>query len=108
MDGFEKVCAIKDLKEGVGKRFIINNVDIAIFLVDKKVYSLSNVCPHQHSALIYDGFLEDEFVVCPAHGWKFNLETGKTPESSNGLVPYETRVIDGFVYVKVEKKNYSW
>lgn len=108
MNGFEKVCPIKDLREGFGYRVIINNADIAIFLVDKKVYSLNNVCPHQHSALIYDGFLEGEFVVCPAHGWKFNLETGKTPEGSNGLVSYETRVIDGFVYVKVEEKNYSW
>ena len=38
---------------------------------------MSNICPHQQTRLIYDGFVEDEFVVCPAHGWKFNLGTGK-------------------------------
>ena len=53
-------------------------VEIAVFKIDSKVFALSNICPHQHTALIYDGFVEDGCVVCPAHGWKFNLRTGKT------------------------------
>lgn len=106
--GFSKICPIKDLEENIGKRFIINNTDVAVFCVDNKVYALGNICPHQHSALIYDGFIEDEFVVCPAHGWKFNLRTGKTPTGSRGLETYETKIIDGSVYAKVVEKKFSW
>ena len=60
LDGFERVCPIKNLSEQNGKRFIVNDVEIAVFLVNGKVYALNNICPHQHTALIYDGFIEDE------------------------------------------------
>jgi nitrite reductase/ring-hydroxylating ferredoxin subunit len=108
LNGFIKICSIKEIAENVGKRFIVKNTDIAVFLVSKKVYTLGNICPHQHSALIFNGFIEEEFVVCPAHGWKFNLKTGKTPTGSKGLETYETKVVDDYVYAKVVEKKFSW
>ena len=101
-DGFQRVCSINDLEEMKGKRFIVLDTDIAIFLVNKKIYALGNICPHQHSALIYDGFLEDEFVVCPAHGWKFNLTTGNTHNGGKGLQTYEVKLVGNDVFVKLE------
>lgn len=108
LDGFHRVCSVDDLEERKGKRFILSDTEIAIFLINKKIYALSNICPHQHSALIYDGFLEDEFVVCPAHGWKFNLKTGNTPHGGKGLQTYETKLVGNDVFVKLEEKKFSW
>jgi nitrite reductase/ring-hydroxylating ferredoxin subunit len=108
LEGFQRICSIKDLYNGTGKRFIVNNVEIAVFLIQNKVYAVSNICPHQHSALIYDGFVEDENVVCPAHGWTFNIKTGKTPAGRKGLDVYETVCVEDKVYVKVGEKKYSW
>lgn len=108
MEGFFKVCRTDELVNNSGKRFIVDNVDIALFKVDEKIYALSNVCPHQHSPLIYDGFLEDGCVVCPAHGWMFNLESGKTPTGQRGLNSFEVRVENGNVFVKVFKKMLKW
>ena len=108
LDGFQKICSIKELKEHTGKRFIVNDKEIAVFLFNNNIYAVSNICPHQHSALIYDGFIEDEYVVCPAHGWMFNLKSGRTQTGSKGLDTYETKVIYGQVYVKVEEEKYSW
>lgn len=108
LDGFQRVCSINDLEESKGKRFIVSDTEIAIFLVNKNLYALSNICPHQHSALIYDGFLEGEFVVCPAHGWKFNLITGNTPHGGKGLQTYETKLVGNDVFVKLEEKKFSW
>jgi len=108
LEGFKKICSINDLTENSGKRFIVNDVEVAVFLVDNKVYTLSNICPHKQTALMYDGFIENEFVTCPAHGWMFNLLTGKTPTGGNGLNTYRTIVVDDQVFVKVEEKNYSW
>lgn len=107
-EGFQRICFIKDLKENSGRRFIVNNTEIAVFLIKNKVYVLSNICPHKHSALIYDGFIEDEYVVCPAHGWMFDLKSGKTSKGNKGLDVYESIVIRDEVYVKVEEKKYSW
>ena len=102
---FQCVCAFDELKEGCGKRFIIDDVEVALFKVKGKIYALSNICPHQHTTLIYDGFIEEGCVVCPVHGWTFSLETGKTPSENSGLDRYDVRIIDNQVYVKVYKKN---
>lgn len=107
-NGFTKICKNDELIEGKGKRFIVDDTEIALFRIGGKVFALNNICPHQHSALIYDGFIEDGCVVCPAHGWKFNLVTGKKPSGSNGLATYEVKLIDDDVYVKVIHKEYNW
>ncbi len=107
-DGFKRACKLNELKNKIGKKFLIDDEQVAIFKIDDEVFALSNVCPHQRSPLIYDGFIEDDCVVCPAHGWMFNLRTGKTQLGSKGLDNYETKIINDDVYVKVIKKNFKW
>lgn len=105
---FKKICKVAELNRNGGKRFIVNDVEVAVFNINNEVFALSNICPHQHTALIYDGFIEDECVVCPAHGWKFNLKTGKQPDGRNGLDSFLVKIIDEEVYVKVHKKELRW
>ncbi|MGD1006575.1 MAG: Rieske 2Fe-2S domain-containing protein [Ignavibacteriaceae bacterium] len=107
-EDFKKVCSIDSLKEYKGKRFFIDDIEVAVFKIDGEVHALSNICPHQHTALIYDGFIEDGCVVCPAHGWMFNLKTGRMPADSKGLDSYPAKVIDGNVFIKVIKKELNW
>jgi|SRR5690554_1776799 len=107
-DGFTKLCSINDLKDRTGKRFIVDDVEVALFKIDDKIYALNNICPHQHTALIYDGFLEDDCIVCPVHGWKFNLETGLQPDGRRGLDSYPVKIIDGEVFIKVFNNKFNW
>lgn len=107
-DGFTPICTFDDLKEQDGKRFIIDDVEVAVFKLEGKIYALSNICPHQHTAMIYDGFIEHGCVVCPAHGWLFDLKTGNTPAGRKGLDAYETKIINDQVFVKVVKKELKW
>ncbi len=108
LEGFQKVCNVNELLEKAGKRFIVNDVEVAVFKVDGKIYALSNICPHQHTALIYDGFIEDGCVVCPAHGWMFNLQTGRMPTNSKGLDCYPVLIFEDALYIKVLKREYTW
>lgn len=103
-----EVCKLNELIEKKGKRVFLNETEIAVFLVNGVVYALSNVCPHQHSAIICDGFIEDEFVVCPAHGWKFRLKDGKKENGYNGLKSYLTKVIDGKVFIEFKEDALNW
>lgn len=107
-NGFVNVCKTHDLYEKQGKRFFVDDVEIAVFKVDGNIYALSNICSHQHSALIYDGFVEDCKVTCPAHGWQFNLSDGKMAKGRKGLDSYEVKIVDDNVYVKVFKKELNW
>jgi len=107
-DGFTRICSIGELEENIGRRFIVNDIEIAVFKINSEIFALSNVCPHQQTRLIYDGFIEEEFVVCPAHGWKFNFRSGKKDSGSNGLQVYPVEVVDEKVYVKVSPKEVKW
>ncbi|HSP89133.1 MAG TPA: Rieske 2Fe-2S domain-containing protein [Ignavibacteriaceae bacterium] len=106
--GYSKLCKLEELKENEGRRFIVDETEVAVFKINNEVYALSNICPHQHTALIYDGFVEDDCVVCPVHGWKFNLKTGKQPTGQNGLDSFSVIIYDGDVYAKVFKKELKW
>jgi nitrite reductase/ring-hydroxylating ferredoxin subunit len=107
-DGFTKICKVSELKENQGKRFLVNDVDVAVFKVNGEIFVLNNVCPHQHTSVIYDGFIEDGCVVCPAHGWMFNLKTGKQPTGAKGLDSYPVKVIDDEIFAIVKAKELKW
>lgn len=103
-----EICKINELIEGKGKRFILDDIDIAVFLIKGQVYVLSNICPHQHSAIIHDGFIDNEFVVCPAHGWKFRLSDGKKENGYNGLKSFPVKIENEKVYVELSKNSFNW
>ncbi|MCF8259254.1 MAG: nitrite reductase (NAD(P)H) small subunit [Melioribacteraceae bacterium] len=108
MDDFFKVCKLSDLREGCGNKYFIDEVEIALFLVNGEVFALNNVCPHQHAGIIYDGFIENGCVICPAHGWTFQLKNGNRKDGRKGLDSYEVKIQDEYVYVKVFKKELNW
>lgn len=110
MSEFKKACKLSDLTEKRGKRVMIDEVDVAIFLFEGEIYALNNVCPHQHAAVMYDGYLDEKecTIACPVHGWDFDLKTGKIVGGVRGLDKYETKIIDGDVYVKVFYKELDW
>ena len=101
---FEFLCQYKEIRENTGYRFFVKDTDIALFKVKGKFYALSNVCPHQHAAIIYDGFLEDGKIVCPAHGWSFDLETGNLEGGGRGLESFELKILGGNIYIKIDEK----
>ncbi len=107
-EGFIRLCSLQQLSEKSGKRFLVNDVEVALFKVEGEIYALSNICPHQHTALIYDGFIEEGCVVCPAHGWMFNLKTGKMKTGRKGLDVYPVKIINDDIYVNVFRKELKW
>ncbi len=103
-----KICKVSELIENQGKRFLINDVDVAVFKVNGEVFIVGNTCPHQHTSVIYDGLIEDGCVVCPAHGWMFNLKTGKQPTGARGLDTYPIKIINDEVFALVNPKELKW
>ena len=103
--GFTRVCKIADIKEESGKHFIVDDVDVAVFKIKEEIFAVSNLCAHQHAAIMFDGFIEEEYIACPAHGWQFNLRTGKTPEGRRGIDVYEVFLENESIYVKVFQKR---
>ncbi len=74
---------------------------IAIYNVEGRLYATDDVCPHAGGPL-GEGRLSGDCVVCPWHGWRFNVRTGQRPENPDFCVEcFEVKVEDGQIVVEL-------
>ena len=111
------VASTDDLAENGSRAFIdADGVEIAVFNIEGEFYAMANYCVHQAGPLC-EGELRGRFgigddgwewtldpteqnVVCPWHGWKFDVTTGKNLNDERYVTPtYEVEVEDETVYV---------
>ena len=74
------VCAVDDIPPGKSHAVRADGRDIALFNVDGALYAIENSCPHQGAALS-GGRLCGHQVTCRAHGWRFDVTTGRLGSS---------------------------
>jgi 3-phenylpropionate/trans-cinnamate dioxygenase ferredoxin subunit len=98
------VCPIEELPPGTMKLVHAGLVSLGVYHVDGELYALEDRCSHDDGPLVEgDWDPEDGVVVCPRHGARFDLRTGR-PLSLPAVLPVETypvRVEDGIVKVTV-------
>ncbi|TMA12251.1 MAG: Rieske 2Fe-2S domain-containing protein [Deltaproteobacteria bacterium] len=75
MADFVKVCKKSDLPEGRGRTVDVNGKPVAIFNVDGNFCAISDTCMHRGGPL-GEGELDGKIVVCPWHGWRYDVTTG--------------------------------
>ena len=94
----------------------VEGVEIAVFRLEDDYHAVVNYCPHQSGPLCEgelrsslrgadDGWRfepgDDDVVICPWHGWRFDVRTGESAESDRYSVPtYEIEVDDGDVFLQ--------
>ena len=66
---------VGDVPEGKAKLVRTEGQEIAVFKKAGRLCALQNNCPHEGGQLAM-GWIEGDSVVCPLHGYKFNLQTG--------------------------------
>jgi nitrite reductase (NADH) small subunit len=87
-----EVARLSDLKPGDCLSVEAGGLGLALFNVGGRVYALDNTCPHAGGPL-GEGVLEDHIVVCPWHGWRYDVRTGARPENPDFTVAcYPVRV----------------
>jgi nitrite reductase (NADH) small subunit len=86
-----------------GRAVAVNGKDLAIFNVGGRFLTIDNRCPHKGGPLS-DGIVAGTTVVCPLHGWRFDLESGLASRATAPacVTTFPTRVEDGIVFVDLE------
>ena len=97
--GFQKIASLDQLPTDRGFRVKLEDKYIAVFKVNKKVYAINAVCPHA-GAFLDMGYMHDHCVVCPMHGWDFDVRTGTSPTYGIHTKKYEIEVLGEDVYLK--------
>ena len=96
---FVTVAAATDFAEGKGKSFKVEGKEIAVFLIGEEFHAISNSCPH-YGAQLCEGFVRNGTVMCPWHGWQFDVKTGKSMTMpGRDVKSFAVKVEDGQVKV---------
>ncbi len=76
MDKFVHAANTSDIPAGEGKVVKVSGKDVALFNINGKFYAIDNTCKHRGGPL-GEGFLDNNTVTCPWHGWQYDVPTGK-------------------------------
>jgi NAD(P)H-dependent nitrite reductase small subunit len=101
---FVAVAAAADLPPGGSLAVRVDGVPIALFNVSGTVHAVENVCPHAGAALDRGARTGPcgEVVICPFHGWRFDVRTGRCIQVPGESVrTFPARVKDGAIEVEV-------
>ena len=119
------VGALADWADGDHRIFSIDALEVGVFRVGDQVFAYENVCPHAggpvcqgkifnrvEEALTPDKksaglkFSDRRHIVCPWHGYEFDVETGCHPGNARmKLRRVKVDVRDGHIYVRLPRLN---
>jgi nitrite reductase/ring-hydroxylating ferredoxin subunit len=94
-----ELAKVSEIPEGGALRVKVEDKHIALFNVKGEIFAMNAICPHA-GAFLDMGFLEDHTVICPLHGWDFDVRTGVSPNYGIKTRCYQTEIKDGVVYLK--------
>ena len=87
--------------EGEAKEFELGDKVICVANVNGTITAMDNVCLHMGGPL-GQGFIEGSKIVCPWHGWEYDLRTGELgddPKSKLDVYPVKTENGDVFIEI---------
>ena len=103
MGEFKKIATVAELPpSGEAREFQLDGQTICVANNNGRCTAMDNVCAHRGGPL-GQGVVDEGKLVCPWHGWQFDLVTGKSEQSPTlGVDVYELKVEGEDVLVKVE------
>lgn len=77
-----------------------DGVEVALFNVDGNYLAIQDMCSHDGTE-IASGQLQGCEIVCPRHGARFCLKTGKvlSPPAYEDIAAYPVRIRDGRIEI---------
>jgi 3-phenylpropionate/trans-cinnamate dioxygenase ferredoxin component len=101
MNNYISAAKLSDVKEGEIFATVVDETPVALTKVDGVVCAFGDICTHDDGPLA-EGTIEDGCVVCPRHGAKFNLSTGKQTFPAVTPIPiYETKIVGDEIKVRI-------
>jgi len=99
--GFFPSIKESELKEGRMKAVRVKGKPVLLVRVGGEVYGVSNFCPHA-GCTFEGGILTGYLVMCPCHGWKFDVRNGQYQEIPQvKLVCYQCKIENGKIHIEI-------
>jgi 3-phenylpropionate/trans-cinnamate dioxygenase ferredoxin subunit len=97
---FVRVARADEVAPGTMKRVTVDGHTVALINVGGEFFAIDDTCSHEEASLS-GGTLSGEIVVCPKHGARFNVKSGRVLSlpAVRSVAVYPVRVEGGEVLV---------
>jgi 3-phenylpropionate/trans-cinnamate dioxygenase ferredoxin subunit len=101
MSDWVDVAAFDDFPPGSVRSVDADGTQVAVFNIEGECHAIEDVCTHD-GGILTGGVLEGDVVVCPRHGARFCVRTGKalSPPAYEDVVVFPVRIEAGMVQVR--------
>lgn len=101
-EDFTPVIAAASVPEGTLVRARLKDKNILLVRRGRQIFAINETCAHMGGPLADGSLCEDNSVVCPWHGSRFDLETGLVVNGPSAFPQprYEAREHDGMIEVR--------
>lgn len=97
--GFVRAAVVAEIPPGTIREVNVDGKAVAIANVEGQFYAIDNVCMHRGGPLA-DGPFEGKTVMCPWHGWEYDVTTGKVGQNPTvGVACYRVEVRGSDIFV---------
>jgi 3-phenylpropionate/trans-cinnamate dioxygenase ferredoxin subunit len=101
---FFEVAAQEDLPNGERLFIEIDEQPIVLLNIAGELFAVGDVCTHDDGP-VGDGVVEDHVIVCPRHGARFDLRSGKAIAlpAFVDIPAYPIKVSEGKIFIGMPK-----
>jgi nitrite reductase/ring-hydroxylating ferredoxin subunit/Fe-S cluster biogenesis protein NfuA len=96
---------LEDLETGTLQPWRLEGVPLLLTLLDGEVYAYRDGCPPGSALTLQLGRVEGTTLVCPWHGCRYDLRTGKREDAEGKLSVLPVAVRDGEVKIALETEE---
>lgn len=94
-----RVVSLDELRPGEVTEVAAGNRTVALANVGGELFAVDSVCPHAGGPL-GDGQLDGCVLICPWHGWSYDLRTGRSSVDEDvSVATFAVKVVDGVVWL---------
>jgi 3-phenylpropionate/trans-cinnamate dioxygenase ferredoxin subunit len=104
MSDFIQVAKVSEIPDPGRKTVEIGYSVVVLFHVDGQFYCLNDVCTHDGGPL-GEGPLCGHAIVCPRHGARFDIRSGKvlSMPATEATASHEVKVVGDDVYIRLNE-----
>lgn len=99
-----EIIPVDQLPDGERVFLEVAGKSIVIFNLAGKLFAIGDVCTHDNGP-VGDGEIEDNEIICPRHGGRFDIRTGKVTSLPpvKDIPSYPVRVVEGMIEIGMPK-----
>lgn len=97
-----QITSVQEFPDGERLFFEIDGLPIVLYSLDGKYFATGDECSHDGGP-IGDGEIDGNEIVCPRHGARFDVRTGKVTgmPAVTDIPSYPVRVVEGKIEIGI-------